>query len=46
MQIFKVLVCSYGSIPWDAFSLLEEDEDLEDAIIPFKAIYIKKVKVV
>jgi hypothetical protein len=35
----------YSSIPQDAFSCLEKDEDLRDAIILYKAIYARKVKV-
>ncbi len=45
MQILKILVEGYGSIPCDAFSPLEKDEDLDDAITPLKATYAKKVKV-
>ncbi len=45
MQILKILAWGYGSIPWNTFSPLEKDEDFEHAIIPFKAIYVKKVNV-
>jgi len=45
MKILKILAWGYGNIPWDAFSPLEKDEGLEDAVTPLKGIYVKNVKV-
>jgi hypothetical protein len=44
LQIFEILAWGYGSIPWNAFSHLEKDKDLRDAITSFRTAYANKMK--
>jgi hypothetical protein len=45
LQILKIPTWGYGNILQVAFSCLEKDKDLRDAITSFKATYARKVKV-
>jgi hypothetical protein len=45
LWILRIQAWGYGNIVQDAFSHLEKDEDLGDAIISSKIIFTKKVKV-